>query len=119
MALIHIGIGTGRMLAEGVLKGRWTLEDLDTPSPGWAPIEAARVRSFTPGPPGSGRPTMPLPDAGQRRPYRNLACEWIAANPRQWEELMQQYLNAEQQPRRIPEVVRAEELPSTLSTIAP
>lgn len=108
MTLQHIGAGAGRLLAEGTLKGHWTLEDLDTPPSYWAGLERDRARSFTPQSPGSGLPTMRLPDAGQIRPYRNLAREWIAANPGEWQRLMAKHLAAEPQTRPAPPVIQLE-----------
>ena len=45
-----------RVLREGIEKGRWTLQDLDNPPPGWVlnELDAKRIPGFTP------------------RPYRNL-----------------------------------------------
>lgn len=95
MALTQIaGPGVGRMLAIGTLKGYWTLEHLDNPSPGWKEIESDRVRSLYPADSGMGRPTMRYPAAGTRRPYRNLARDWIAANPKEWAELQEAHTSA-------------------------
>jgi len=45
-----------RVLRQGIEKGRWTLQDLDNPPPGWllSELDAKRIPGFTP------------------RPYRNL-----------------------------------------------
>lgn len=66
---------TGRTLALCSLRGLWPLEALDR-----APRQAQDVRSI------NVRPGTP---------YRNLAREWIAANPREWELMMRDSLNAE------------------------
>lgn len=95
MALTSTGVNVGRRLAIGILQGHWTLEDLDTPSPGWAQNERDRERSAHPMPSGHNRPTMRYPDAGQPHPFRNLAREWITANPAAWEQLMAEHLEAE------------------------
>jgi hypothetical protein len=88
----------GETLARMVAGGLCTLEDLDKPSPGWAEVERSRVLSQDPCdftdpyqrvPVKVGdemhysypRPTMKYP---AREPYRNLARDWIAANPRKW-----------------------------------
>ena len=92
--------GVGRTLALQVSKGFFTLEDLDTPSPGYQAIERDREASRNPCdwsdpsqkrrhacPDGEDywsfpRPTIAYPPA---KPFRNLAREWIAANPKEWE----------------------------------
>ena len=92
--------GVGRTLALQVSKGFFTLEDLDTPSPGYQAIERDRQASQNPCdwsdpsqkrrhvcPDGEDywsfpRPTIKYPPA---KPFRNLAREWIAANPKEWE----------------------------------
>ena len=94
-----IGQGLGRTLALQVSKGLFTLEDLDTPSPGYQAIERDRQASRNPcdwsdpsqkrrhpTPDGEDywsfpRPTVEYPPA---KPFRNLAREWIAANPKEW-----------------------------------
>lgn len=79
----------GYLLACGVVKGLWSLDQLDKPSPGWDEIEKDRVRSAMPrdtrNPHDLRRvPAMRYPDAGTYSKPRNLAREWIAANPEQW-----------------------------------
>ena len=92
--------GVGRMLALQVSKGFFTLEDLDTPSPGYQAIERDRQASRNPcdwSDPSQKkmhrmadgesywafpRPAIEYPPA---KPFRNLAREWIAANPKEWE----------------------------------
>lgn len=96
----------GRRLAIGALAGHWQLEDLDTPAPRFEELERDRARSATPSPPGRGLPTMRFPNAGTIAQPRNLAREWIEANPEAWAELMQQHLEAEPQRRPTPEVIR-------------
>lgn len=72
----------GKLLALGSLRGLWTLEDLDRPSATTAAMRSAMERA-----------------AVQRisaiTPYRNLAREWIAAHPAQWDEALRQSLEAE------------------------
>ena len=91
----------GETLARMVANGLCTLEDLDKPSSGWAEAERSRVSSQNPCdftdpyqrvPVKVGdemhysypRPTMKY---GAAEPYRNLARDWIAANPKRWAEM--------------------------------
>ena len=94
--------GVGRRLALEVSKGIVSLEQLDQPPPGHEYVEAARTASRNPcdwtdpkqkvphyNRDGEAywtypRPCMEYPPA---KPYRNLAREWIAANPKEWERL--------------------------------
>ncbi len=82
----------GLVLARGITKGLWTLSDLDQPTSSFRRIEADRHRSASPVTgmslyePKPG-PTARYPGAGTTWPWRNLAREWIAANPREWEAL--------------------------------
>jgi len=93
----------GESLARMVANGLCTLEDLDRPSKGWEGTERDRQLSKdpcdfsspvekVPFTSGEGptyysfpRPTITYPD---RPPYRNLAREWIAANPQKWRQLV-------------------------------
>ncbi len=68
-------IATGQLLAMGTLRGLWTLEDFDHPPRVPQDVRSINVRSDT--------------------PWRNLAREWIAANPKEWELMMRDSLNAE------------------------
>jgi hypothetical protein len=83
----------GRMLALGVVHGRWTLEHLDKRSPQAQELEEDRVRSISPADPTMPAalrrpgPVMKYPGAGTMLPHRNLAREWIAANPAEWAEM--------------------------------
>ena len=89
----------GETLARMVANGLCTLEDLDKPSPGWTEVERSRVLSQDPC--DFTNPTHRVPchttEAGTyygfprstikypaREPYRNLARDWIAANPKKW-----------------------------------
>lgn len=65
----------GLVLALGALRGLWSLEALDHP-----PRIPSDPRSI------NVRP---------KEPYRNLAREWIAANPREWEIMQRNSLEAE------------------------
>jgi hypothetical protein len=71
----HGQIATGQLLAIGTLKGLWTLEHFDHPPRVPNDVRPVNVRNPA--------------------PYRNLAREWIAANPQQWDALLKQHLNAE------------------------
>lgn len=66
---IAAALATGLSLARGVAAGQWTLQALDKP-----PCGAQQARSV------NVRPAAP---------YRNLAREWIAANPEQWRVLQE------------------------------
>lgn len=75
-------LALGRPLALGTLRGLWTLEDFDRPSPG--------VRSQLPGAAKARRGrSLPPPE------HRNLAREWIAANDREWNETLRLSLETE------------------------
>lgn len=88
-------VNIGKLLAMGVLHDRWSLEDLDEPSPQWAALKRDRVRSLHPvdlSMPQALRtsgPAVSYPGAGTVTPFRNLAREWIAAHPLEWEAMMQ------------------------------
>ena len=77
----------GRILAIGTLSGYWTLESFDKPSGQTAALERDRKLSH------DGRlggvVYAPAPE------HRNLAREWIEANPREWQELMEAGLERE------------------------
>ena len=66
---------TGRTLALCSLRGLWPLEALDHPPRAPQDVRSINVRPGT--------------------PHRNLAREWIAANPTEWDALMRQSLDAE------------------------
>ena len=66
---------TGRTLALGAMRGLWPLEALDNPPRSPQDVRSINVR--TPA------------------PHRNLAREWIAANPKEWELMMRDSLDAE------------------------
>lgn len=68
----------GQQLALGVLRGRWDLEHLD--KPGQSQIVANKWRAS------HDLPTVP---------HRNLAREWIAAHPREWDALLRAELQQE------------------------
>lgn len=80
----------GRLLAIGVLQGRWSLEDLDNPTQSWLQLEADR-RSLN-SQASRGGYGLPYPPPAS---YRNLAREWIDANPADWEDLFNQFANNE------------------------
>lgn len=86
----------GMQLALLVARGRLSLGDLDQPTPSWQQLERDRVRSamvdLQAGWPGRRSPVMRYPAA---TPYRNLAREWIEANPKEWQVLMQRALEEE------------------------
>ena len=66
---------TGQTLALGAMRGLWPLEALDLPPRVPHDIRSINVRNPA--------------------PHRNLAREWIAANPTQWDALLKAQLNAE------------------------
>ena len=81
----------GRQLAEGIIRGHWTLEDLDKDSPGVEKLERDRVASTfavrdatDPYSAGFIRRYPPAP------PRRNVARDWIQANAAQWEAMLQE-----------------------------
>jgi hypothetical protein len=63
------------MLAIGILKGYWTLNQLENPPRRPNDVRSVNVRNPA--------------------PHKSLASEWIAANPTQWDALMKAHLNAE------------------------
>lgn len=91
----------GYYLARGICHGWWTLEQLDQPSPTYQELEHERQRSRQPCDPYNDgqrvlshgnywtftRPVMEYPPAV---PYRNLAREWIEANPKAWQKLQEE-----------------------------
>jgi len=84
------GDDIGRLLAVMVLQGLYSLEQLDHPSQGWQQIEADRAAANS----RAKRLGLPSPYPNPP-PWRNLAREWIAANPAAWQALLTQHLNAE------------------------
>lgn len=82
-------LAIGKLLAFGSLRGLWTLEDLDTPSPGTRELKNAIARAAM------NRNQAP---AG----YRNLARAWIAANPKAWDEALLQSLESENLDQHLP-----------------
>lgn len=74
--------GLGRMLYLGSLRGLWTLEDLDHPSP-----ERRRLQSAI------DRQALQRNEGPHK--LRNLAREWMAANPRDADALLRQSLERE------------------------
>lgn len=79
----------GFQLARGVVRGLWSLEQLDRRSAASQDVENDRQASAHPDssrPPWEAHdgPAMPYPGAGTVAPYRNLARDWIAANPDAW-----------------------------------
>ena len=86
-----IGTDLGRLLAVMVLQGRFSLEDLDQPSEQWLCLEADRRHAI------SRAQRMKLtPPYPPGTPWRNLAREWIAAHPNEWQTLLQHYLEQEE-----------------------
>lgn len=86
----------GLQLAVLVARGLMSLDDLDTATPASRELELDRMRSATDldghgGWPGRRSPAMRYPGAGCIQPVRNLAREWIAAHPREWEALVRQH----------------------------
>ena len=95
----------GKSLATMVAKGLVTLQQLDEPSDGWKEIERSRLAAQTPLDPydptqkvpwynrdHESYETYPLPTQkvpATRPAYRNLAREWIAANQKEWVQLLE------------------------------
>lgn len=80
-------------LAVLVARGLMSLEDLDVAPPASRELERDRMRSATDhagqgGWPGRRSPAMRYPGAGCIQPVRNLAREWIAAHPGEWQALL-------------------------------
>jgi hypothetical protein len=72
----------GRLLVEQSLRGRWRIEEFDQPPP------AARELLKT-----AQREAI---KANRQPPvWRNLAREWMAANPYEWDQLLRQSLDTE------------------------
>lgn len=83
----------GRLLATFCLQGLISLEDLDNPSSTWEALEAVRTAANR----HAMRSKLPPPyPPGQ--PWRNLAREWIAAHPAEWEAMLIKTLNDEPDP---------------------
>lgn len=81
----------GRMLAQGILDGRWQLTDLDKPTPTWTAAEADRRTAIANATRrGYG---VPFPPPAT---YRNLAREWIEANPKEWDQMLYAGLKTEE-----------------------
>ena len=83
----------GMQLAVLVARGLMGLEDLDVATPASRELERDRMRSGDghhgpSGWPGRRSPAMRYPGAGCIQPVRNLAREWIAAHPREWQALV-------------------------------
>ena len=80
-------------LAVLVARGLMSLEDLDVAPPASRELERDRMRSASDlgghgGWPGRRSPAMRYPGAGCIQPVRNLAREWIAAHPGEWQALV-------------------------------
>ena len=80
-------------LAVLVARGLMSLEDLDVAPPASRELERDRMRSASDlgghgGWPGRRSPAMRYPGAGCIQPVRNLAREWIAAHPGDWQALV-------------------------------
>ncbi len=83
----------GLQLAVLVARGLMGLEDLDVATPASRELERDRMRSgdghhAPSGWPGRRSPAMRYPGAGCIQPVRNLAREWIAAHPGDWQALV-------------------------------
>jgi hypothetical protein len=85
----------GRMLAQFALNGRFTLEDLDAPSSvlHFTMLEADRQAANSRAVRRGHRPVF-----GSAIPWRNLAREWIAAHPAEWQSLLMRSLDQEEEP---------------------
>lgn len=80
----------GRVLAQGVCHGRWTIEMLDSPSMGWVQSEADRRSTNSISASRGHGQSFPPP-----QPFRNLAREWIEANPEAWQQMLAQSIGRE------------------------
>jgi hypothetical protein len=87
----------GHQLAVLVARGLFSLEDLDVATPASRELELDRMRSgdghhgHGGGWPGRRGPAMRYPGAGCIQPVRNLAREWIAAHPGDWQALLRHH----------------------------
>lgn len=91
---LNDGDRLGRLLAVMVLEGRFALEDLDHPHPdiNWVALEADRRHAIS----RAQRSKLP-PPYPPAIPWRNLARDWITAHPVEWQSLLRDYLNSEEQ----------------------
>ncbi len=84
-----VGEGLARLVARGLI----SLEQLDAPTPAWAELESDRQRSgssdLSQGWPGRRSPATRYPGAGSTQAPRNLAREWIEANPKAWADMLE------------------------------
>ena len=84
-----VGEGLARLVARGLI----SLEQLDAPTPAWAELESDRQRSgssdLSQGWPGRRTPATRYPGAGSTQTPRNLAREWIEANPKAWAAMLE------------------------------
>lgn len=80
----------GRLLARYALQGLITLESLDQPTTIWQAMEADRRAANSRAQRLGRGPVFPPP-----LEWRNLAREWIAAHPREWEEMLRDTLARE------------------------
>ena len=81
--------GLARLVARGLIR----LEQLDAPTPAWAELESDRQRSgssdLSQGWPGRRTPAARYPGAGSTEAPRNLARQWIEANPKAWAAMLE------------------------------
>ncbi len=80
----------GQLLARYALQGLITLEALDAPTANWNALEADR-RVANSRAQRQGRGLVFPPPA----PWRNLAREWIASHPQEWESMLRDTLARE------------------------
>lgn len=83
----------GRLLARYALHGRLPLEALDSPPALWSGNEADRRVANDRAHRLNRCPLYPPP-----ADWRNLAREWIAANPTEWEAMLRAAISSEDQP---------------------
>lgn len=91
------GEPVGRLLARYALQGLITLEDLDDPPANWQRLEADRLNANARAQRIARPPVYP-----PAKPWRNLAREWIAAHPSQWEAMVRDALAMEDSPEPLP-----------------
>jgi hypothetical protein len=94
--VISVAEGLARLVARGLI----SLERLDAPTPAWAELERDRQcsasRDLCQGWPGRHTPATRYPGAGSAEAPRNLAREWIEANPKAWSAMLEPPLAAVQ-----------------------
>ena len=84
-------VGIARTLLRGIIRGHWTMVQLDQPSAHWRLTERDRITANARIRSASHSSTYYGPPA----PFVNLAREYLEANPSAWDELLIEELNKE------------------------